>query len=566
MRGYVAFAAVGILLSLPCQLQAVIITAKSATFADVSSAVASASAGDTVSVPAGNASWTSPLTITKPITVRGAGENKTIILDDIPRVKGRRESAGGARGHAPGFSQFVRQRRGAHSPNAGSLFSRSNSGGAANASIVRAELRASEALRITGFTFKYGSANSASDAAIVLSGTCPAIRVDHCHFDQLYTGHNIQLSGWLYGVIDHCTFDIRNGIGGGTSATALVSHASWGNQPSGWGSWTDPPYFGSEKFIFFEDNVINNLSNAPNGGSIDAARGGRYVARHNTFNNSTIFYHGSDTGAGGLYLRGTRAIEIYNNTFHSSHLQHPAGQCRGGALLWHDNDYSGTFKNGMALKVYRLFQGGPVRQGTWGAANGTSPWDCNATEKDGTHVDGHAPYTFTTGTHTGPNDSTVVMVSGNPWQTNQWAGYSVTNTTSNSPYFNGCNYILSSTSNTLTLAPFNDPPHPKFNTGDTFAIHKVLIVLDQPGRGKGDLIRGSPNNAVAAWPHQALEPCYSWNNTLNGANLGFAPATAQSLLREGVDYYNNTPMPGYRPYTYPHPLTKADVKPGQPSE
>ena len=145
---------------------------------------------------------------------------------------------------------------------------------------------------------------------------------------------------------------------------------------------------------------------------------------------------------------------------------------------------------------------------------------------------------------------------------NQWVGYSVTNTKSGSPYFTGANWIIASTSNTITVGGGNDAPLPKFNTGDTFAVHKVLIVLDQPGRGNGDLIVGSPKGSTTltstpfpAWLHQALEPCYSWNNKMNGANVNFSEASGLSVLRENVDYYNNTPMPGYKPYTYPHPLT-----------
>jgi len=511
----------GILLPFLGQVKGATITASSVSLADVGAAIVLAHDGDTVVVPAGTAGWTSTLTITKGITLQGAGNNATVILDNIPRAN--------AATTVPFFScRFV----------------------------------PTQSFRLTGFTFRYGTVTTATEGSIVLSGTCPSIRVDHCHFDQLFTGHNVEAFGWLYGVIDHCTFDIRNGIGGGTTATALISHSNWGNSLSGWGSWADPPYFGTEKFIFFEDNVINNLSPAPNGGSIDAAHGGRYVARHNVFNNSNLFYHGSDTGSGGAYIRGTRAVEIYNNTFHTTHPAHPPGQNRGGSLVWHDNTYSGTYTGGMALKVYRLFQGGALKVGGWGAASGTSPWDCNVTEPNGTHVDGNPPYLYATGKHVGANNSTVVTVSGTPWQPNQWAGYSVMNTTSTSPYFNGCNWIISNTSNTLTLGGFNDPPLPKFNTGDTFAIHKVLVVLDQPGRGKGDLLVGSPVGTTSlagtswpAWPHQALEPCYSWNNTLNGSNLDFSSPPLQNILRQNVDYYNNTPMPGYKPYTYPHPLT-----------
>jgi hypothetical protein len=46
--------------------------------------------------------------------------------------------------------------------------------------------------------------------------------------------------------------------------------------------------------------------------------------------------------------------------------------------------------------------------------------------------------------------------------------------------------------------------------------------LDQPGRGKGDLLVGqSPNKknsttGTITWPHQALEPVYEWQNSFSG--------------------------------------------------
>src|SRR5947207_2269780 len=48
------------------------ITARSPALADVSTAISAAKGGDTVVVPAGTASWTSVLTITKGITLLGA--------------------------------------------------------------------------------------------------------------------------------------------------------------------------------------------------------------------------------------------------------------------------------------------------------------------------------------------------------------------------------------------------------------------------------------------------------------------------------------------------------------
>ena len=50
-----------------------------------------------------------------------------------------------------------------------------------------------------------------------------------------------------------------------------------------------------------------------------------------------------------------------------------------------------------------------------------------------------------------------------------------------------------------------------------------------------------------------VEPCYIWNNTTDGQPFNtFSPKT--SNIKQGLNYFNNTPMPGYTPYIYPHPL------------
>ena len=103
-----------------------------------------------------------------------------------------------------------------------------------------------------------------------------------------------------------------------------------------------------------------------------------------------------------------------------------------------------------------------------------------------------------------------------------------------------------------------------------YQIHKVLISMDQTCRGKGDLITGDFNHPVnsttgtQSWVHQELEPAYMWNDRFTPTNTPMtlhAGIGAFAVLLEGRDYFNNTPMPGYTPYTYPHPLTTG----GQPT-
>ncbi len=39
---------------------------------------------------------------------------------------------------------------------------------------------------------------------------------------------------------------------------------------------------------------------------------------------------------------------------------------------------------------------------------------------------------------------------------------------------------------------------------------------------------------------------------MNGKDADFDSASI--LIQEGKEYRNDTPRPGYKPYTYPHPL------------
>ena len=60
------------------------INATSCNSSDVQAAITAAVDGDTVQIPAGTCTWTSGITVTKSIAIIGAGENQTIISDEVP--------------------------------------------------------------------------------------------------------------------------------------------------------------------------------------------------------------------------------------------------------------------------------------------------------------------------------------------------------------------------------------------------------------------------------------------------------------------------------------------------
>lgn len=81
-----------------------------------------------------------------------------------------------------------------------------------------------------------------------------------------------------------------------------------------------------------------------------------------------------------------------------------------------------------------------------------------------------------------------------------------------------------------------------------------------PGDGTG--IHGYPCiDQIGRTGNQAFAPVYEWNNTLNGNDLDFSVYTWSANcpnqaehIQVNRDYFNDTQMPGYVAYTYPHPF------------
>ena len=549
------------LLLTPKSISAATRQAATANQSDVYKAILQSADGDTVVVPAtlslpgGAAIWTSRINVTVGITIKGqtritgAGTsnpsivNQTVILDNSPR--------------------------------------NTNQSG-----LLKFSLTPTQQCRVTGFTFKPGASGVQNQLGIVQlqsSGAAPnyTMRVDHCYFDHVFS-RCIQVGGWCMGVADHNVMHAQ-----GNSQSLFVTHAGYRNGGTrGFESWADYPYFGTQNFFFFEDNTIVGNAKGTSGGNSDAEVGARFVIRHNDWTNARPGWHGTEGGKS----RGTRCAEIYNNTNHWT--VPPTASYRSGNALIHDNTWdghdaaSGPYHGNVVL--FRAFGAGGTHGGVLHSADGESPWDVNDTEGNGTYVEGHAPHLFASGRASATSSGGTLKDATANWTPNQWRGYSVTNMNTEAGAYLKGSIITGNTRTTISYIfyNFNDRgPLLVFLDGDAYQIHRCLTVLDQPGRGKGDLCGLNPSrpdpshpiNLVTGtpfWTHELVEPSFSWNNvyTLTNTAWGFVSGFPQCI--EGRDFYNlgrgfppnSTPskvsailttaingVPYKTTFTYPHP-------------
>jgi hypothetical protein len=472
------------------------VNANSASQSDVAAAIASAADGDTITIPGGTASWTRTLQVRRGITIQGAGVGVTIIRDNVQ-----------------------------------------------SGQLIRWTLAEGLPSRLTGIEFQDGgriNTITAPGGILHVDGSNTngsTFRWDHCKWNNL---NGPPVFDTVIGVIDHNTF-VRTD----KSYTIIIYGSRWDGGSLGDGSWHAPTGYGSSQWLFIEDNDI--INNGTWSACTDAYGGARFVVRHNTMFNSPPGNHGTEsTGR----ERGARAMEVYNNTYTGNNQNNLLGGSRSGGVLFHDNSVSGYGGNigSFSLQNYRNFMIFP----TWGGADGTNTWDVNE------------PNAFFTGTAAANSSGTTVIVSGVNWTTNQWVGYTLRRLTnvcgSNSVTFG---WIRSNTANTITYTDnggYNIPTTMAICAGDSLEIRKVDHAIDQDGRALGSLITGDPPVRPPNWNDQVTEPCYSWNNiNENNVHLNFYTSNGYGGpgIKQNVHFFNDTPMPGYTPYTYPHPLTKS---------
>lgn len=510
-----------LLIAFLTEVNAAAITAKSLAYVDVAAAIALASDGDTVIIPAGNATWSKQLLTTKCLTLAGAGSGNTLITTSY---------SGGSTAPEKGAIRFS--------------VSKDLPFGLRGMAITHTSV-GTQTLWVEGGT---GGTPSSSLPGISTQWRMTDVNLTNKDFTQ-------SLFKNVVGVNDHCTIVTEN-------AFVYVEHPAWNGGANGHGSWSSPVNWGGPDFLFYEDcNITYSGSSGVKYGS-DAYEGGRFVVRYCTLNNAGFTSHGTETHS----ARGTRAGECYNNTFKNG--SGTLNEWRSGTLIAHDNICTG-YSQGWALRNHRNFLIKDL-----GAVTGVNLFDQNmALDSGGNPLGGNIAPDAATGTVSSLAVGTITDKT-KGWTANQWRTNIATDPSQNAGYV----YQLVNTSdptcapapildNTATSITYHlwvgtgDQNPLTFKAGQTFAIRKVYAALDQPGKGLTDAMNGYPPQP-AFWPHQQLDPCYSWNNWNgtalgNGIQLDFH--VEQGQLKEGRDFYNRTEKPNYKPYVYPHPLVS-----GQP--
>ena len=284
----------------------------------VQAAINSASAGDTIVLPAGiSTGWSTAVNVNKPVTIQGAGIDQTTITNlqsaDVNTLTG---------------------------------------GQAFALSVTTTGL-----LRVTGLTVN-GNENG---GGITIDGAeFGYVRIDHC---KIFHSRTEGVGAFVYvtGLVDHSTF-INNRL--------QVGH--YPNDPVMNDSWQVPLTLGTMKSLVMEDNVFEYQAGEtfdPWGSKIwssfENGRGARLTIRHNHWTNNDInaaFYpildvHGNQEPVSGNMgaHRATRQTEVYENTFTNNvSASYARGArltyLRGGTIIMFDNVYTGPgFETSFAM-------------------------------------------------------------------------------------------------------------------------------------------------------------------------------------------------------------------------
>ncbi len=492
------------------------LTSPTLSTSDVQTTLNSASAGDTVVLPAGTINWTAGVTLTAPsnLTIKGAGTtatgggDQTVITDNI----------------------------------------------ASDTAFFNITVSSSGVFRMTGITFQSGTGAIKDNGTVTFHGP-GNVRIDHMHFVMTSASNykSLLLFNGLFGVLDHCILDFRDLDGIYPYNGRLGAGDTAGNY-----EWTQPTDFGGPTYFFVEDNIINGSTS----GTVyptrvfDGFTAAKMVVRFNTLVACCLDEQHATGHAPND--RGMRSQELYGNSV-TSPLAHDPNFCladmgNGTAMVW-GNTCDQVFKNIYVFNVTRKDNTTYSQTATpsgWGYAgtafNGTgSSWDggtVNGTDTalgypcidqpgrgPGDLLSGDFPSKInnTTGTIHWPNqalepiylwNNTGTIVAG-------WGGSTYGDATAGRAVSDRDYYKSASGVQTSPTSPFN---------GTT-------------GCGWGTLAN-RPTTCTAGVAYFATDQG-SWNTSVSN------PQGVQQNGASGVLYKAtalNTWTAYYTPYTYPHPL------------
>lgn len=314
-------------------------TADSASYADVNHCVNTcASADETINVPAGSATWSSQLEVTRGKYIIGGSGGTTTITSNFTKAN----TSGDQTNSTNALIEFI--------PNADA---RTNN----------------DHFQFSNFTVHLDSKCFFIALTNQSATRVTNVRIDHNIVDYS-SSRTIVVYGNVGGVIDNNTFDHC-----GLTLTLYGMNANWTN------GITHTPATGN--YMYFEDNTISNITFTPHDGGI----GAEGVVRYNTYNagstNLSPWFdmHGNGivstapTGLGGN--QGGLGCEVYGNVVNDTNNAYIG--IRGGQSFIYMNNFIGRSQNNYFREEILD-----------GATNPTYPWNTT----DGTPQYVHDSYMF----------------------------------------------------------------------------------------------------------------------------------------------------------------------------
>ena len=488
--------------------------------------------GDTILIPAGTCTWTSPVNVSVGITIQGSGTPNT-----------------GAASFGAGTLNTI------IADNVGSKYT---------PLISQTGLTYGQTFIVGLLDIEPASTGAQIGPPIEVNGTCTSSGCGMVRIHNIYFGKTTPISSSnglgtqiivdnAFGVADH---DSTNPNMSGLvefinpMLTSYLGVGTWGDN-----SWAQPDTFGTANEFYVENGIIYTGATVTEGEfpiqSNMAIGGGRVVGRFNKVYQNTpgtgaFSYHGLDTGQ---RSRAGRHIEAYNNTMTCT-LSTGCGEApcnfRGGTGFCWGNQLNGTnggFWNSMVnANIYRTVAG--TAEG-WNYCGG-NPGDSTGAYGNGNSVfDTNDPTVYVSGTATSvSNGGLTITDSTKSWTTNQWHPGAGTEFSIHDITKGFYTQIGGQTgSNTLNLAsPISESGWSGFSAGDSYQIYRPIACADQIGRGQGAYVSGLPP-VPAAPVNQALDPVYAWGNTSSTSPVwGYGPGaglTFNGLATFNRDYYTD---------------------------